>query len=111
MSPQPERPPSRNDAIFETLEPFLVAAPWHADHFDRAPFGVAVPDSNVVDPTRLDSAPFLDRLCTLDTLTFGPEGMPMPRWVFYDGAELPGGIFGFGRRAQDLPNDVAARLC
>ena len=32
----------------------------------------------------------------LDALTFGPEGMPMPLWVFYNASELPGGIVGFG---------------
>ncbi|MEL7372725.1 MAG: hypothetical protein AAFN74_27620, partial [Myxococcota bacterium] len=33
---------------------------------------------------------------------FGPEGMPMPRWIFFDGAELPGGIAGFGISAGNL---------
>jgi hypothetical protein len=36
--------------------------------------------------------------------------MPMPKWVFYNGAELPGGIFGFGRPARDLPRDVPRQL-
>jgi hypothetical protein len=28
--------------------------------------------------------------------------MPMPRWVFFDGAELPGGIVGFGADVTEL---------
>jgi hypothetical protein len=39
----------------------------------------------------------------LDHVTFDPIGMKMPKWVFYDCAEVPGGIFGFARRAHELP--------
>lgn len=101
---------TRNDRVFETLEPYLVAAPWNSDHFDRRPFGLGVSDDNVIDPTRLASATFLERLSILDRLTFGPEGMPMQDWVFYDAAEVPGGIFGFATRAEALPPETAARL-
>ena len=40
-------------------------------------------------------------LVRLDRLTFGTEGMPMPRWLFVDGAGLPGGIAGLGRTCSD----------
>jgi hypothetical protein len=103
-------PASRNDAVFETLEPFLIAAPWNMAHYDRAPFGVPIHEENVFDPTRSGSAAFLRRLTVLDELTFGPEGMPMPGWVLYHGAAVPGGVFGFGRRAEDLPRDVIRRI-
>ena len=66
MSRQAGYPPSSNDAIFETLEPFLVVAPWHRECMDRQPFGVAVPDENVFDPTRVGTAEFLRRLIVLD---------------------------------------------
>ncbi len=110
MSRQSRYPPSSNDAIFETLEPFLVVAPWHREYLDRRPFGVAVPDGNVFDPTRVGTAGFLRRLIVLDRITFGPEGMPMAKWLFYDSAEVPGAIFGFAHRAERLPADVARRL-
>ncbi len=110
VSPQTRYPPSSNDSIFETLEPFLVVAPWHRECLDRQPFGVAVPDDNVLDPTRVGTAEFLRRLIVLDRLTFGPEGMPMPKWLFYDSAEVPGAIFGFARRAEHLPAGIARRL-
>ena len=103
-------PPSSNATIFETLEPFLVTAPWHRHFFDYEPFGVAIPQRNVIDPTRVASAEFLDRLLQLDGLTFGPEGMPMPKWLFYESAEVPGAIFGFGRRIESLPRDLARRI-
>lgn len=105
-----KHPASRNDAVFETTEPYLVAAPWHLEHLDRAPFGVAIPDGNVIDPTRLAAAPFLSRLETLDRLTFGPAGMPMPRWLFYHTAEVAGVVYGFAVRAEALPRDLAGRL-
>lgn len=110
MSADGVYPRSSNDTIFETLQPFLVTAPWHRHLFDLRPFGVPVPDANVIDPTRVGAAGFLDRLVTLDRLTFGPEGMPMPKWLFYESAEVPGAIFGFGHPAQDLPPDLCGRL-
>jgi hypothetical protein len=95
-------PPLRtaNDAIVRGLSAFLVTTRFHREHMSSAPFGV--PLAQVVDPLRMESATFLHLLGTLDRLAFGPTGMPMPRWVFFDGAELPGGIFGFGRPASEL---------
>ncbi len=92
------------------LEPFLVTSGEPADRFDLAPFGVPIPPENRFDATRVDTGPFIDRLETLDSLTFGPEGMPMPRWMFYELAALPGAIFGFGLRAGVLPDPLRHRL-
>ncbi|MEM9489155.1 MAG: hypothetical protein AAGC55_08420 [Myxococcota bacterium] len=101
---------TRNDAIVHAMTPFLVTLPNHIGLLDRRPFGVAIPDDNIIDPTKVRSERFLLLLQTLDRLTFGPEGMPMPRWVFYDCAELPGAIFGFAHRAEDLPPSVRADI-
>jgi len=108
--PPPIQLRTRNDTILQRAEPFLVATPTNVEHLDRAPFGLTIPGGNIVDPTRLDAKPFLDRLTALDGLTFGPEGMPMPRWIFYSGAEIPGAIFGFGFRAEHLPPDARERM-
>ncbi len=97
---------TRNDAILRDMTPFLVALPNHWDLLDREPFGLKIPDANLIDPTRVSSERFLLLLQTLDKLTFGPEGMPMPRWVFYDCAEVPGAIFGFAHKAENLPPAV-----
>ncbi len=101
---------TRNDALFEVMQPFLVAPPWNTPRFDLAPMGLPIPEAHVINPLCADSETFLLALQTLDRLTFGPEGMPMPRWVFFDCAEIPGGIFGFGRPATSLPPDVRAAL-
>ena len=88
--------------IVRELEPFLVVTPTNRRPLDAAPFGVRVPKRNVIDPMRMESEGFLALLQTLDGRTFGPEGMPMDRWVFYDCCYMPGAIFGFGRPAQTL---------
>lgn len=101
---------TRNDRILHELTPFVVATPDHLERLDRSPFGLSIEDSGFIDPMRMDSERFLLLLQTLDQLTFGPEGMPMPRWVFYDCAEIPGAIFGFARRAETLPDSVREAL-
>ena len=101
---------TRNDALFDVMQPYVVAPSWNLPAFDLSPFGLTIPESNIIDPLRTASADFLVQLQTLDRLTFGPEGMPMPRWVFYDCAELPGGIFGFARPAHTLPPAVRDAL-
>lgn len=93
-------------SAIQRLEPFLIAIPQNRWNLDLEPFGLSIPASNIIDPTRLSSEPFLSLLQTLDARTFGPEGMPMDRWVFYDCCYMPGAIFGFGLRACDLSEDA-----
>jgi hypothetical protein len=84
------------------LVPFVVAPTWNQPHLDLAPLGLRIARANIFDPLRRSSSAFLTRLERLDALTFGPEGMPMPRWLFFDGAEMPAAIFGLGRDAGSL---------
>ncbi len=90
--------------ILETCEAYFVSSPLGAvPHPGEAPLGIEVSTEHRYDPHRVRSGDFLHALQRLDELTFGPVGMTMPRWVFYDCAEVPGGIFGFGRPAAELP--------
>ncbi len=91
---------TRNDALTEQLSPFVVTTRDNRGALDPEPFGL--PTRWFIDPTRRDSGAFLDLLQRLDALTFGPEGMPMDKWVFYDCAELPGFIYGFALPAEEL---------
>ena len=91
------------------LQLFAVATEENLTHLDRSPFGIELSGENVFDPLRTSSAEFLQLLSHLDQVTFGPEGMPMPKWVFFVGAELPAGIIGFGRPARDL-TDAGRKL-
>lgn len=98
----------RNPNLLSRLQPFVVATEENRPRFDLAPFGLSV--SALYDPLHTDATLFLERLKRLDEVTFGPEGMPMPRWMFFDGAELPGGIVGFGAAPDDLPDEVSEVL-
>jgi hypothetical protein len=99
-----------NPRLLERLRPYVVATEDHQARFDLAPFGLSIRPDARFDPLREASTTFLEMLRKLDTATFGPEGMPMPRWVFFDGAELPGGIAGYGEDAAAVPPETRALL-
>lgn len=85
------------------LEPWVVATPGLWPRLSATALEHSREAFHLYDPTRLSSESFLDRLDRLDELTFGPHGLRMPRWAFYDCAELPGALFGFGTLAERLP--------
>jgi hypothetical protein len=89
--------------ILEECRPFLVTYRGNLPHLDRSPFGLAISPELCFDPTERRSASFIDSLHVLDGVAFGGKGMLMPRWVLFDCGELPGIVFGFARRAGDLP--------
>ena len=100
----------RNDRLLRDLVPYVVATPDHLAHLDLEPFGIPIADRARIDPLHTRSETFLTLLSRLDTITFGPEGMPMARWLFVDGSELPGGIIGLAREAKDLDPEARALL-
>ena len=99
-----------NPALLENLEPFIVATAATMSHLDRLPMGIPVADDACFDPLRVGSHAFLELLCRLDSLTFGPEGMPMPRWIFFDGADLSGAVIGFGCRRARLDEEACTLM-
>ncbi|MFO0747979.1 MAG: hypothetical protein U1F43_20310 [Myxococcota bacterium] len=84
---------TNNDALFQTYSPFVVATADQLGALDLEPWGLAT--RWIIDPRHQRHATFFELLQRLDALTFGPEGMPMDKWVFYNCAELPGFIYGF----------------
>ncbi len=96
--------------LLARLEPYLVAHRPRFGHLDLAPLGQAVPPANRYEVLRPSTRRFLDRLVRLDRHTFGPEGMPMPAWLFVDGSALPGVIAGLGIRAGALEPAHLERL-
>jgi hypothetical protein len=88
--------------LLDRCEPFLIAGSDIAPLLDREPLGVRIPDRNVFHPQQRKNADFLTMLRLVDQLTFGPFGMQMPSWVFYDCAVMPGAVFGLGIRADRL---------
>lgn len=86
-----------------SLEPWVVATPGLRERLAERPLGFPRERLRWYDPTRLASKTLLDGLERVDELTFGPHGLRMPRWAFYDCAELPGALFGFGAPPRALP--------
>lgn len=89
--------------LVRELTPFVVTTEANKAAVDTAPFGLKIARRNRIDPNRMDSEGFCALLQNLDGRTFGPEGMPMDRWVFYDCCYMPGLIFGFGRPVESVP--------
>lgn len=106
-SPEPrDRGPLRDEvARVEHLRPYVVATPAHLAKLDLAPFGRAIDPAHRFDPLRTRSARFMARLERLDRVAFSADGMAMPRWLFFDGAELPGAIVGLGISADALDDE------
>lgn len=88
--------------ILEQCEPFLIAGDDIAAALNLCPIGVQIPPQNVFHPQQRKNADFLAMLQLVDRLTFGPFGMEMPPWVFYDCAVMPGAVFGLGILADRL---------
>ncbi len=92
------------------LKPFLIATPEVLEQSDLSPFGIPIEPAHRLSPLALRATPLLRRLQALDSATFGAEGMPMPHWIFLDGAGLTGAMFGLGSPASDTPPDVIDAL-
>jgi hypothetical protein len=90
--------------IVETCEPFIISYTENWPHLDLAPFGVSISEAHRFTATRLASRDVINGLHHLDAVTFGDQNMLMPRWVLFDCGEFPGIVFGFGRKAKDLPS-------
>lgn len=75
---------------------------YQLDWFPEAPI--------YLNPLCLSAKNFGDQIMKMETLAFGPSGMPMPRWVFYDCAVMPGFVAGFAHRTATLPEAVRVTL-
>jgi hypothetical protein len=92
--------------ILESCEPYLVTYPGNLDALHLSPFGLPIPTNRLYNPTRLESREVIDGLHQLDRFSFGDQEMLMPRWVLFDCGEFPGIVFGFGKKAALLEDDV-----
>src|SRR5690349_12853243 len=67
-----------------------IAAPgtkFDLDWFPHAPV--------IKNPLHMDEVDFADMILRLESRAFAASNMPMPRWVFYDCAIMPGMVSGF----------------
>lgn len=56
-----------------------------------------------VDPLTIENIEFANQIYHLENTAFGPSNMPIPRWVFYDCAVMPGFVAGFAMKSTLLP--------
>lgn len=54
------------------------------------------------NPLSLDEVSFANYIYNIEGRAFGPAGMEMPRWVFYDCGVVPGFVAGFACRTSKL---------
>ena len=89
--------------LLDRFRPYIVATRKLQAQLEPRPLGLSISEAHRFDPLLVSSAAFLDRVQTLDSLTYGPVGMAMPRWALYDCAEMAGALVGLGISASDLP--------
>ncbi len=97
---------SRYKLIIDELEPYVFSGPESFSHFKTDVWGMEIKDENFISCLNSKRKNFFLNLQALDAFSFGPVGMPMERWVFFDCGEMPGGIFGFGTKAKNLPAEI-----
>lgn len=96
--------------ILSQAEPYILSYPENWKAFDLKPWGLVIPERNRLSCLSLKNEKFFELLHTLDDITFGPMGMPMEKWVFFDCAEMPGGITGMAIQSKSLPERVLKRF-
>lgn len=101
-----KRAQERYKRLLDTCEPYIVTARSNLGALNLAPFGLALDEARIYDPTRTRSRAVIEGLHAMDAFSFGDQAMLMPRWVLFDCGEFPGIVSGFGRVARDLPQDV-----
>jgi hypothetical protein len=101
---------NRYKHILTHLRPFLVTFPDNLSSFDLNPWGYEVPRDFIFSCLSSKNERFFDLLHTLDDLAFGPMGLPADKWIFFDCAEMPGGVFGFGIPGNQLPEKMLKRF-
>lgn len=63
-----------------------------------------------INPFEKDQVGFGNQILQIESQAFGPSGMEMPRWVFFDCAVTPGFVAGFAIRTSKLEPEVRKKL-
>jgi hypothetical protein len=58
------------------------------------------------NPLQMKEVDFADQILRLETAAFSASNMPMPRWVFYDCAIMPGFVAGFAIRRSKATKEM-----
>ncbi|MCB0413706.1 MAG: hypothetical protein KDD50_05200 [Bdellovibrionales bacterium] len=65
-----------------------------------------VNDFFYMDPLVIEDVYFANALLNMEHKAFASNDMPMPRWVFYDCAIMPGFVAGFAQRTERLAPSI-----
>ncbi len=88
---------------FDQCQPYVLATRMVAPRLEWEPLGFDLKKRGLVlDPQSRHNETFLQMMQNLDRLSFGPHGMAMPKWVFYDCGVMPSAVFGFCGPATSL---------
>jgi hypothetical protein len=63
-----------------------------------------------VNPLAMENVGFADQILNLESKAFQKSGMPMPRWVFYDCAVVPGFVCGYAQRTASISKSIVDTL-
>jgi len=88
------------------LRPYVFVRPENriANPGQRFPLNWFQMEPLYKNPLRMDEVDFADQILRLETRAFAASNMPMPRWVFYDCAIMPGFVAGFAiHRSKATP--------
>jgi hypothetical protein len=79
------------------LKPYVYVRPENriADPGKRFPIDWFPIEPLFKNPLKMDEVDFADQILRLESRAFAASNMPMPRWVFYDCAIMPGFVAGF----------------
>lgn len=58
------------------------------------------------NPLSMAEVDFADQILRLEASAFAASNMPMPRWVFYDCAIMPGFVAGYAIRKSQAPQSI-----
>lgn len=107
------------------LNPLLKKASW-MESGDIRPYVFVRPENSIQNPGNrhgidwflhepifknplaMSEIDFAEHIYWIEGRAFGPAGMEMPRWVFYDCAIAPGFVAGFACHRDKLPPGIKA---
>jgi hypothetical protein len=94
------------DRLLQECTPYAVLNEQIKTFCNLQPLGLSLEKGQLISPHSRQSDSFLSAVQWLDKMTFGFAGMEMPRWVFYDCSEMPGGICGFCLPSERIPGSL-----
>src|SRR6185437_5723013 len=63
-------------------------------------------DTIYKNPLCMEEVDFADQIMRLESRAFAATNMPMPRWVFYDCAIMPGFVAGFAMHRSQASKEI-----